>query len=98
MPQWTGYDSTQPVTVGQVPCVTNNDCYGAEKCEQGLSGGGKGVCVCSMWSPRENHAVSVQHVYQREGGLDDTNFPEGDLIHTEDYIYVVGGFVNLRKR
>ena len=33
-------------------CKTTDDCYGAEECKLD-------TCVCSMWGPREQHAVAV---------------------------------------
>ncbi len=68
-------------------CTDRADCYGAEVCEDN-------VCVCPMWSPREHHAVAVQHVFVNGTKSDDTN---QRLRFSEDYIYVVGGFTNIRK-
>jgi hypothetical protein len=43
-------------------CSTSNDCYGAEECKKGTTkclGQTAGcTCVCSMWGPREQHAIS----------------------------------------
>ena len=34
-------------------CESDADCYGEEYCSA------KGTCTCRMWSPREQHSVSV---------------------------------------
>jgi hypothetical protein len=53
-------------------CITDADCYGAEVC--GFSGSAtvpafKGVCVCSMWTSREQLAVAAygEHMYVSGG-------------------------------
>ena len=72
------------------PCEDDSDCYGQARCLD-LQGTHR-TCVCPMWSPRENHATSVQHVFSKveEGNM---NVAE----HSEDYMYVVGGFVSVRR-
>ncbi|GMH57736.1 hypothetical protein TL16_g02453 [Triparma laevis f. inornata] len=89
--EWNGFESSHK-NVGQAKekCVDSSDCYGVAECRELADGSPDKVCVCPMWSPRENHAVSVQHTYKRSG--DGTG-----LEHSEDYIYVVGGFINIRK-
>lgn len=39
-------------------CRSDADCYGAEYCNTTMA-----VCVCSMWSPREQHAVASDGQY-----------------------------------
>lgn len=39
-------------------CSTDQDCYGAEKCDPI-----RRTCVCSIWSPREQHAVAAYNEY-----------------------------------
>ena len=46
------------------------------------------VCVCPMFSPRTNHAVTVQHRFA---------VSEDGSIFSEDVIYVVGGFVSVKQ-
>ena len=95
--EWSGYNAAHK-NVGQAKekCVSNDDCYGVAECRQLADGSPESVCVCPMWSPRENHAVTVQHTYKvtpedAENGIDRS------LDVSEDYIYVVGGFINVRK-
>lgn len=35
-------------------CTSDDDCYGAERCDAVLK-----TCICSIWSPREQHSVVV---------------------------------------
>lgn len=44
-------------------CKRDQDCYGNEYCEPK-----KLVCVCRMWSPREQHAVSSYNKYMYVSG------------------------------
>lgn len=39
-------------------CLSDADCFGAEVCNSTL-----GACVCPMWSPREQHAVTSDGRY-----------------------------------
>ena len=96
--KWDGYNAAYE-NIGQAKekCETNNDCYGVAECGSLAAGSPDKVCFCPMWSARENHAVSVQHAYQRQTGTDENGHANGALLHSEDYIYVVGGFVNIRK-
>ncbi|GMH97352.1 hypothetical protein TrVE_jg7648 [Triparma verrucosa] len=89
--EWSGFEASYK-NVGQKSqmCVDSSDCYGVAECRSLAEGSPDKVCVCPMWSPRENHAVSVQHTYKR-------SVDGASLDHAEDYIYVVGGFVNIRK-
>eukprot|EP00520_Triparma_pacifica_P017234 CAMPEP_0118643692 /NCGR_PEP_ID=MMETSP0785-20121206/6528_1 /TAXON_ID=91992 /ORGANISM="Bolidomonas pacifica, Strain CCMP 1866" /LENGTH=1314 /DNA_ID=CAMNT_0006535375 /DNA_START=251 /DNA_END=4195 /DNA_ORIENTATION=- len=91
---WSGYN-TADKHVGQLSqkCETNDDCYGSAICKQIEPP--HSVCVCPMWSPRENHAVAVQHVFKVTP--EDGNGTPRSLDISEDYIYVVGGFINRRN-
>lgn len=79
--------STESYTgsIGSV-CQTSNDCYGDAVCKE-VDGSVNNICVCPMFSGREHHSLSVQHRYfEREDGT----------IYSEDYLYLVGGFTNVR--
>lgn len=52
-------------------CTKDSDCYGNEVCgTSGLKGTKLliGVCVCSMWTPREQHAVAAYGDYMYVSG------------------------------
>jgi len=68
---------------------SSGECYGVEVCEALAEGSSTGVCVCPMWSPRENHAATVQHIFKKDA--------DNVTTISEDYVYVVGGFINIRK-
>ncbi|GFH59666.1 hypothetical protein CTEN210_16142 [Chaetoceros tenuissimus] len=79
--------STESYTgsIGSV-CQTSNDCYGDAVCKE-VNGSANKVCVCPMFSGREHHSLSVQHRYfEKEDGT----------IYSDDYLYLVGGFTNVR--
>ena len=83
-------DNAFPKNVGAKPfkdCKTYADCYGQAVCInlQGMHD----TCACPMWSPREHHSAAVQHIFSK----DEFNNTQ----HSEDYMYVVGGFVSVRK-
>jgi hypothetical protein len=80
----------QNIGVPEAACLSDNDCYGVAECTT-LTGMLTGVCVCPMWSPRENHAVAVQHLYTYAPGNNST------IVAEDDYMYVVGGFVSARR-
>eukprot|EP01039_Chlorochromonas_danica_P008280 gene8280-9129_t len=44
--------------IKSMACTKDNDCYGAEVCDATLK-----TCVCSIWSPREQHAVAAYGNY-----------------------------------
>mmetsp|Transcript_10681 Transcript_10681/g.16039 ORF Transcript_10681/g.16039 Transcript_10681/m.16039 type:complete len:1127 (-) Transcript_10681:12-3392(-) len=69
-------------------CSTSSDCYGSAECRYVSTNTSGKVCVCPMFSPREHHTVTVQHRYVALGEKS---------IHREDYIYIVGGFTNVRQ-
>jgi hypothetical protein len=81
---WSRSDSS----LGRNPCLNSSDCFGDAVCKAvGFSS--IKVCVCPMFSMREDHTVSVQHrTFTR---------PDGSK-YSEDYIYVVGGFTYIRNR
>ena len=65
-------------------CETSDDCFGRAICQH-LDISLHKTCVCPMFSPREHHTVVVQHRYNPDKG------------YKEDYIYVIGGFTNIKK-
>ena len=82
-------DQSLPKFVGSISskCVTSSDCYGVAECKA-LGNTPHRVCVCPMFSPRTNHAVTVQHRF---------SVSEDGSIFSEDVIYVVGGFVSVKQ-
>ena len=68
-------------------CLKSSDCYGDAEC---IFDGNKesGLCICSMFGVREHHTVSVQHRYYKT---------DENSTFTEDYMYLVGGFTNVRQ-
>ena len=95
--KWTSFDPNQHENVGgnapgKEVCNSDRDCYGIAVCVNLALNSAEKVCMCPMWSPREGHAVSVQHVFKRNSEAEG-----GNLVISEDYIYVVGGFINVRK-
>ena len=82
-------DPKFPRNVGQrsAECSKSTDCYGQAECRL-LGGSQNRVCVCPMFSTREHHAVAVQHRYFKRSD---------NSTYAEDYIYVVGGFTNVRQ-
>lgn len=88
---WSRNHSNQslPKFVGSMgsKCVTSSDCYGVAECKA-LGNTPHRVCVCPMFSPRTNHAVTVQHRF---------SVAEDGSIFSEDVIYVIGGFVSVKQ-
>lgn len=67
-------------------CHDESDCYGAAVCSF-VHGSKNKVCTCTMFSAREHHSLSVQHRYVTK---------EDGSVYKEDYLYLVGGFANIR--
>ena len=63
-------------------CDSSDDCFGAAECREI---GVEKTCVCPMFSPREHHTVVVQSRYSPGKRF------------KENYIFVIGGFTNIRK-
>jgi hypothetical protein len=79
---------TQHETLGLNRCSNSSECFGDAVCKA-VSHSLVKVCVCPMFSMREDHSVSVQHrTFTR---------PDGTK-YSEDYIYIVGGFTYTRNR
>ena len=68
-------------------CTKSSDCYGDAVCKS-VKGSRNKICVCPMFSVREHHSVSVQHRYFRK---------ENNATIKETYMYLVGGFTNVRQ-
>ena len=69
-------------------CYKSSECYGVAECKALGNNTREKVCVCPMFSPRENHAVAVQHRFSVQ--------EDGSVIAL-DVIYVVGGFINVKQ-
>jgi hypothetical protein len=82
-------DPSQPRFVGSMgsKCVTSSDCWGVAECKA-LGNTPQRVCVCPMFSPRTNHAVTVQHRF---------SIADDGSVFAEDVIYVIGGFINVKQ-
>jgi len=93
---WSSVDGREE-SVGRegAKCIVDEDCYGAAVCQDlyGLKDDHEKVCLCPMFSPREHHGVVVQHSYYN----DHADGGEKGVTFSEDYIYVVGGFTNVRQ-
>lgn len=69
-------------------CYKSSQCYGVAECKALGNNTREKVCVCPMFSPRENHAVAIQHRFSVQ---DDSS------VIAQDVIYVVGGFINVKQ-
>ena len=69
-------------------CYRSSECYGVAECKVLGNNTREKVCVCPMFSPRENHAVAIQHRFSVQD--------DGSVI-SQDVIYVVGGFINVKQ-
>jgi len=69
-------------------CYKSSECYGVAECKTLGNNTREKVCVCPMFSPRENHAVAIQHRFSVQD--------DGSVI-AQDVIYVVGGFINVKQ-
>lgn len=84
---WQNIDKSKSnVGTSRASCETSQDCFGSSICQR-IHQDAELVCVCPMFSPREHHTVVVQHRF--------TTTPKS---YREDYIYVVGGFTNVRNQ
>jgi len=54
----SGYPGEGKHGIKEYACSIDGDCFGDEKCDTSLN-----TCVCSHWSPREQHAVAVYGNY-----------------------------------
>uniref|UniRef100_A0A7S2M3Q2 Uncharacterized protein n=1 Tax=Skeletonema marinoi TaxID=267567 RepID=A0A7S2M3Q2_9STRA len=69
-------------------CYKSSECYGVAECKVLGNNTREKVCVCPMFSPRENHAVTIQHRFSVQ---------DDDSVISQDVIYVVGGFINVKQ-
>ena len=69
-------------------CHKSSECYGVAECKVLGNNTREKVCVCPMFSPRENHAVAVQHRF---------SFQNDGSVVAKDIIYVVGGYINVKQ-
>eukprot|EP00986_Skeletonema_menzelii_P003562 scaffold1118_cov150-Skeletonema_menzelii.AAC.8 len=83
-------DSQMTKLVGSAgsKCYKSSECYGVAECKVLGDNTREKVCVCPMFSPRENHAVAIQHRFAVQD--------DGSVI-SQDVIYVVGGFINVKQ-
>ena len=68
-------------------CQDSSDCYGAAVCTS-INDSANKVCTCSMFGAREHHSLSVQHRFVTK---------DDGTVHSEDYLYLVGGFTHIRQ-
>ena len=68
-------------------CHRSSECYGVAVC-RALGNTPEKVCVCPMFGPRTNHAVTVQQRFARQA--------DGSVV-SQDVIYVVGGTVTVKQ-
>lgn len=78
-----------PLHVGSMSskCHRSSECYGVAVC-RALGNTPEKVCVCPMFGPRKNFAVTVQQRFSRQA--------DGSVV-SQDVIYVVGGIVTVKQ-